>query len=239
MAAQCGPDNSDPSAATTTPAPAGTPVPTATAAVTGTAGPATSAAPTGKPGPAKALSSDDLLKALLTKADVPGTTKSDSGPAGGDSKTVADKAACQPVLDLMDAPNAATKPAAAVQAAFKTGSNLGVMVQLYQFGAGQADKAMSSAAAALGSCSSIPSTVPGNDNEKLVVSTSKLSYPTLGDATLAFKLSYTGQTTAEYSYVFVRSGDAVINLSNVATASVTQPDQALVKKQFDKVKAAQ
>ncbi|MEU6233254.1 hypothetical protein [Kitasatospora sp. NPDC047058] len=246
MAAQCGPDNSDPSAPATataaptgTAAPAGTAAPGGTAAPTGTAAPAGTTAPTGKPGPVKALSNDELTKAMLTKADVPGTTNSETRPAGGDSKDVADKPECQPVLDLIDTMNAATKPTAAVEGMFKTGSG-GVMVVLNQFGAGQGEKAMSSAAAALGSCPSIPSTVPGNGNSKSTMSVSKLSYSTLGDATLAFKVSFATESAAgEYSYVFVRSGDAVINISNVAKGSVPQPDQAVVKKQLDLLKAAQ
>ncbi|MEE1783821.1 hypothetical protein PUR71_13015 [Streptomyces sp. SP17BM10] len=243
MAAQCGPNNADPSNTTTgstaTTAPTAATGSTATAAPTGTTAPTATAAPTGNPGPIKTLSSDELTKALLTKADVPGATTVNSAPAGGDSKTVADKPACQPVLDLIDAMNAATKPTAAVKAGFKTGANGGVIVQLNQFAAGQGEKALSSAAAALGACSSIPGSVPGNGNEKVTISVSKLSAPTLGDAALAFKLSFTGESAGEYSYVFVRSGDVVIDISNLASGSVPQPDQGMVKKQVEQVKAAQ
>ncbi|MER7754142.1 hypothetical protein [Kitasatospora sp. NPDC097643] len=231
-ATACGPGNDDKSTTTTTTAPtAATAAPTSVG--TGTAAPA-----------GKALTQDQLVKALLTPKDLDADDKrSTTGPAAGAKhKRTADKPACQPLLDLVDTADAATPPPASALG-FYQGSNGReyTAIQLSQFAAGQAAKAMASAESALGSCSAFNATSPGQPTVK--ISFSKATYQAVGDATLAFneKVSADNCDNApceSLGYVAVRTGDVVTVIGDSALADPGQPEQATVKKQLDKLRAA-
>ncbi|MQS11024.1 hypothetical protein F7Q99_01680 [Streptomyces kaniharaensis] len=228
-ATACGPNNDDKSSTTATTAPIGT----ATAAPTGA----------GTGAAAKALTQDQLVKALLTVKDLQADqNRSSLGATKSQHKLTANKAACQPLLDLADAGNAATPPAASATGAyFGTNGREYTVIQLTQFGAGQAAKAMTSGEAALGSCAAFNATSQGQPAMK--VTFSKATFQAAGDATLALNAKFTADDCANApcearSYVIVRSGDVLTMLSNSALADPGMPEQDTVKKQLDKLHAA-
>ncbi|MGW2252610.1 hypothetical protein ACWCXH_20775 [Kitasatospora sp. NPDC001660] len=228
LTAACGP-NDDKSGDTT-----------ATSAATGGA----TGAATGTKAPAggRALTQDQLVKALLTAKDLQADEKrSATGKTEPRYKLTADKPACQPLLDLANAGNAATPPPSATGSYYGTNGREYTLIQLTQYGAGQAAKALSSAESALGGCASFNAAFGGK--APLRVTFSKATAPAAGDGTLALNANFTADDCDNApcearSYVAVRTGDVLTLVSDSALADPGMPEQALVKKQLDKVQAA-
>ncbi|TQF02949.1 hypothetical protein E6W39_12630 [Kitasatospora acidiphila] len=242
----CGPDDTSSSGSasgSTTPAAtsAASQAPTGAAPATSGASGASGAGKTGK-----ALTQDQLVKALLTVQDMGAdANRSTLGPAGKQHKSTADKPACQPLVDLTDAANASPAPTgAATGFYYATNGREYQEIQLAQYAPGQAEKAMAAAESALAGCASFKTTTPGAPVPKAAVKFSKATYQALGDATVALQAEY-DQDGSDHSvmetkaYVFIRTGDTVTMMADSALADPGLPDQALVKKQLDKLHTAQ
>ncbi|MDH6143775.1 hypothetical protein P3T35_005810 [Kitasatospora sp. GP30] len=239
----CGPDDTGSSGSasgSTTPAATGA----ASQAPTGAAPAAPAASGAGKTG--KALTQDQLVKALLTVQDMGAdANRSTLGPAGKQHRSTADKPACQPLVDLTDAGNASPAPTgAATGFYYATNGREYQEIQLAQYAPGQAEKAMAAAESALAGCASFKTTTPGAPVPKAAVKFSKGTYQALGDATVALQAEY-DQDGSDHSvmetkaYVFIRTGDTVTMMADSALADPGMPDQKSVKKQLDKLHTAQ
>ncbi|MFI9723415.1 hypothetical protein ACIHFE_27810 [Streptomyces sp. NPDC052396] len=216
-ATACGPKNDDKSGTTATSAPTGA--------------------------AAKPLTQDQLVKALLPVKDLQyDEHRSSLGPTKAEFKLTADKPACQPLLDLSDIRNAATPPSSSATGAYYgTNGREYTDIQLTQFGAGQAAKAMTSAESALGSCAAFNATAPGHAGTK--VTFSKATFKATGDATLALTETLSSPECGEgpcetRSYVVVRTGDVLTVIWNSALKDTGMPEEGIVNKQLDKLRAA-
>ncbi|MFF4734633.1 hypothetical protein ACFY2W_01855 [Streptomyces sp. NPDC001262] len=199
------------------------------------------AAPTGAA--AKALTQDQLVKALLPVKELQyDEHRSSLGPTKTEFRFTADKPACQPLLDLSDIRNAATPPpASATGAYYGTNGREYSVIQLTQFGTGQAAKAMTSAESALGSCAAFKATGSGHAATK--VTFSKAAFKAKGDATLGLMATFSSPECGEgvcetRSYVVVRTGDVITLVSNSALKDPGMPEEGIVDKQLDKLRTA-
>ncbi|MEV7022663.1 hypothetical protein [Kitasatospora sp. NPDC093558] len=236
LTAACGP-NDDKTGGTTTTAPA-----PATGGAT-SAAPATGAA-TGTKAPAggKALTQDQLVKALLTTADLKADAQRSSlGPTRPDHRLTAEKPACQPLLDLVDNGSAATPAPSATGVYYQTNGREFTFVQLTQLGAGQAAKALTAADTALAGCASFTATGAGKAPVK--VTFAKATAPAAGEATLTLNATFTADDCAKApcearGYVVTHTGDVLTLVSDSALADPGLPDVKTVMKQVDKVQTA-
>ncbi|MFF3071990.1 hypothetical protein [Kitasatospora sp. NPDC057936] len=236
LSAACGPNDDKPGGTTATTAAASASAASTTAAST--------AAATGTKAPAagKALTQEQLVKALLTTADLKADAQRSSlGPTRPDHRLTAGKPACQPLLDLVDDGSAATPSPSATGVYYATNGREFTFVQLTQLGAGQAAKALTAADGALAGCASFTATGAGGAPVK--VTFAKATAPAAGEATLALNATFTADDCAKVlcearGYVVTHTGDVLTLVSDSALADPGLPEQALVKKQLDKVQAA-
>ncbi|MQS16968.1 hypothetical protein F7Q99_33470 [Streptomyces kaniharaensis] len=226
------------------------PIPSGSASATGAVSKAPTGAAPATSGPGKAaakpLTQDQLVKALLTKKDLDADEqRSVVGPPQHEHKQTADKPACQPIVDLDDAGNAAQAPVASATGAYYHGMGREYLeIHLTQYAPGQAEKAMAAAESALASCANFKVTITNMPEPKHQAKFSKATYQSSGDATLALKAEYHedgGQNTLieTKTYVFVRTGDVITMVADSALADTDMPDQKWVKQQLDKLKTAQ
>lgn len=233
LTAACGPNDDKSGGATAT---------TAAAPVPGSSG--TTGATTGSKAPLadRALTQDQLVKALLTTADLKADAQRSSlGPTRPDHRLTAGKPACQPLLDLVDNGSAATPAPSATGVYYATNGREFTFVQLTQLGAGQAAKALTAADSALAGCASF--TASGAGGSAVKVTFAKAAAPAVGKSTLALDATFTADDCAKApcearGYVITHTGDVLTLVSDSALADPGLPDQALVKKQLDKVQAA-
>ncbi|MEU8514018.1 hypothetical protein AB0C76_20870 [Kitasatospora sp. NPDC048722] len=231
LAAACGP-NDDKSGGTTA----------TTAATSASAASTTAATGTKAPTAAKALTQDQLVKSLLTTADLKADAQRSSlGPTRPDHRLTAGKPACQPLLDLVDNGSAATPAPSATGVYYGPNGREFTFVQLTQLGAGQAAKALTAADSAVAGCASFTATGAGGAPVK--VTFAKATAPAVGEATLALNATFTADDCAKVlcearGYVVTHTGDVLTLVSDSALADPGLPEQALVKKQLDKVQAA-
>lgn len=165
-----------------------TPEPAATIGETGTTTtlPESEAA---KPQPAGAgdeLTGKQARLALLSVADLPtGWASADTQPEIEDSSKI-QPAACQKMFDELDASSEDLEPSAEAKATFSQGGPLGAQLEMKvaSFDEVQTDS-VETIADALTKCSTFKSTEHGEISE---IAMAALSFPNLGDQTLAIRM---------------------------------------------------
>lgn len=196
------PPSATPAAAASTPATAGS---TATAPSTPTA--------------AASPADTELSKALLTLDDMPtGWTLSTDGPdSGGDT-------------ELCGKDPLPGEPRAKVSRDFEKGSFTQATSTVQAWGKGEASHEMQTARQVMSSCTTWTDT--DKDGKPETYRLSPLSFPKLGDETLAVRLSLdTSGATVAADAIYIRRGDYITIVGNLAAGFGTaEVDSALTEQ---------
>lgn len=148
--------------------------------------PAATSAPPEKPaGNGETLSKKEAKAALLTVEDLPSGWSKAAQPDDGDSKAKTEPARCAAILEALDK---AADPVAKAEAQFEQGLQL-LEHSVTSF-EDDAEGLVKKATDAFSRCSSFTSTEP--DGTRLEVKMSALSFPNLGDRTLAVRMTGSG-----------------------------------------------
>lgn len=182
----------------------------------------TSAPPKPK-GAGDELSSNQVKVALLTVADMPtGWSSAPNEEDAEDTKDTMEPASCQAMFDKMDADKAAKEAKAKAQASFSAGGALGTQLTMEVSSFeddGQGDK-VEDVAAALSQCSAITSTDASGTKTEMELA--GLSFPNLGDQTLAMRMNAKSDGIAVVAdLVVVAAGHNIVTF----TAAGLQPMQ--------------
>ncbi|WTW98373.1 hypothetical protein OG216_35795 [Streptomycetaceae bacterium NBC_01309] len=232
-------DSSSSATKTSAAAPTGADAP-ASPDITSTAGGSTKPSATGGADSGTPLTDAQLKKIILGQADVPPNVKV-TPFAGNDQEAQADKAACQPVLELLSGGVTGGK------AAGHTGNRYLInddendvsVILLASYANGGAKKLVDDATAALASCASIPASESGR---KVTFTTKKVALTSKADATLGIELvTSAGGQSIPTDYAIIRVGDMLaifVNL-NTETAEAEMPEKQLLDTQAEKMRAGQ
>lgn len=181
---------------------------------------ATSAPPKAK-GAGDELNAKQVKAALLTVTDMPtGWSATPNQDDAEDTNDTMEPASCQAMFDKMDADKGAAKPKAKAEASFAAGGALGTQfsMEVSSFEEdGQGDK-VEEVAAALSKCSKITST--DSSGIKTEMELAGLSFPNLGDQTLAMRMNAQSDGIAVVAdLVVVATGHNIVTF----TAAGLQP----------------
>ncbi|MYW05720.1 hypothetical protein [Streptomyces sp. SID3343] len=181
---------------------------------------------------------EQLDGAVLTTADLPAGSSVEALPTGG-AEPVAEKAACRPMMDLVTINAGTVKPHAHKSityslASASKGTNAAVIAS---FAPGQAQRILSDGIAAIDACSSFTG---AKDGVTVTYTVSSRSDPHLGDESVSLRLdTAVGGQSIPSGYTIVRVGNVVTEFVYVEVSSraFALPDQSVVRKQVDKLKA--
>lgn len=214
------------------------------AATVGTASPAAPVAETTKAAPkpkgaGDELSAKQVQAALLTVGDMPtGWAAAEPEPDEEDNSTV-EPASCQKLFDQMDSTKQDVKAQHKAKASFEQGGLLGLQFEeeVASFADdGQGDK-VQDVAQALTKC---PKLVIVDGADRTPMTMTGLSFPNLGDETLAFRATATSEgIEVVLDVVFIAVGHNIVSF----TAGGLQPMpgtelEAVARSGMDKVAAA-
>ncbi|MCF2530626.1 hypothetical protein [Yinghuangia soli] len=191
-----------------------------------------------------ALDQKALEAALLTQAELPQGWELAGGGKDVEKDEIAqaDRAACQPVMDLVSGRSAGIAPTAQVDVGLlgagqeQGASHLGIN----QYKEGDAAALLAAATAALPGCTGFGIKQEGGGVSPAAVTTAPA--PALGDAALYFELAVGAEgETITIPHTVVRKGSALVitTTMNVARAKSVPIPEPLIKAQVDKLAAAQ
>ncbi|WTW94706.1 hypothetical protein OG216_15495 [Streptomycetaceae bacterium NBC_01309] len=192
-----------------------------------------------------ALSGDELRAVLLAQQELlQGWELTGGGAAVGDDEIAeADRAACQPVMDLVSGRSADIAPTGQADAGLLGPDGLGGAAHMgvNQYRDGEAAQLLDAARAALPTCAGFGVVQAGGDSVA-PAATAVGESPWLGDGTLFFRLTMTTDAgELSIPYTVVRKGSALVLTStlNDPGAGADPVPEALLRAQVDKLAKAQ
>jgi hypothetical protein len=201
----------------------------------------------------KALTAEQLVAAMVATKDLPGYTvtpgEAEDPGAEEPSEEKADKAECQPILNVITADKEHWPTAAASASVNKNGAGPGqvMMFAVAQFDGDKADSLVSSARSSLAKCTAFSGTDSDGTKTEYAVTPGKASPVakdgkafSFGDDSLVFAFGTDGDQPTNVH--LVRSGSAVIYVMSMdittAGPAPTVPEE-MIRAQYDKLLKAQ
>ena len=189
--------------------------------------PSASASSPGRAG--KGLTAAQLRAALVTTSDLPSGWRAGPPETEDDSSSTADKAACQPILDMINGTGtgtAASGPRVSAELTAPGASEARTQVLLASYEA-TANKLLTDVKAALPSCATFRA-------EFLTYTIAPARGPALGDDSVSFVVS---SSIADVTLTTTRVGNVLVNAAQLGgDTAVPEP---VLRAQVDKVAAAQ